>query len=155
MTAEIKLVSCGGYAPHRCRTPSRDMPPQVGHHVRCRACGYDLYTLPLDGKCPECGQKVPRRRGIEKAKNPRRVNGQLRGRLRRHRLSLWYAIPMTLVAVAVMVASFWFHLPRWIRVPAWIFSVTGVLGLFELWFDIEDAKQKMVPDDPPPPPRAG
>jgi hypothetical protein len=35
--------------------PRRRRPPadQV-----CRACGYDVHTQPLEGRCPECGSAI-------------------------------------------------------------------------------------------------
>lgn len=33
-------------------------PVTVGRHVHCRQCGYDLFGLTRDGRCPECGMAV-------------------------------------------------------------------------------------------------
>jgi hypothetical protein len=123
------------------------MPPTVAHHARCPACDYDLYTTPLDGRCPECGTPVPRRKGLDESKNPRRVNSQHLTRLRRARRNLWWAVPATVVPLAVAVGSFWFPVSGWLRIAAWVLVVTGALTLFELWIEITYHSGRMVPED--------
>ena len=123
------------------------MPPTVGHHARCPACDYDLYTAPLDGRCPECGKSIPQRKGLDKSKNPRRVNSQHLTRLRRARRNLWWAVPVTVVPLVIAVGSFWFPVPGWLRVACWVLVVSGALTLFELWIEIMYHSGRMVPED--------
>jgi hypothetical protein len=123
------------------------MSATVGHHFRCPACDYDLFTAPLDGKCPECGRAIPRRKGLDKPKNPRRVNSQHHARLRRARRSFVLFLPLTLVPLAVAVGSFWFHVPGWLRVLSWVFTFTGALALVEARMDIAHHAERVVPED--------
>jgi hypothetical protein len=122
------------------------MPPEVAHHFQCKGCGYDLYTTPLDGKCPECGRRVPRRKGLDKAKNPRRVNGQLRSRLRRQRSALRLGIPLTAIVVAAALASLWFRVPGGLRALAWVFALSLSLALLEAWRAVHRTEEKLVPE---------
>lgn len=34
----------------------RSSPSQA--HLKCASCDYDLYSLPTDGQCPECGHPI-------------------------------------------------------------------------------------------------
>ena len=125
------------------------MPLTVGHHFRCPACNYDLLSAPLDGRCPECGKPVPQRKGLENSKNPRRVNSQHRGRLRRARRNLAWVLPLTLVALTVAIGSFWFRIPAWLRITSWVLTISGGLQLFGLWTEFTYHKDRMVPEDEP------
>lgn len=33
-------------------------PPRIERAPRCEACGYDLTTIPMESRCPECGEAV-------------------------------------------------------------------------------------------------
>ena len=123
------------------------MPPTVAHHFRCPACNYDLYSAPLDGRCPECGKPVPRRKGLDKPKNPRRVNSHYRSRLRRARRHFRRALPIAVVPLAVAVGSFCLPVPTRLRVLLWIFAFVGSLSLLECWIEINYVKDRMVPED--------
>lgn len=56
MTAPEKAASCHG---------ATVRPKGVTDDCPCRTCGYNLRTLPLDGRCPECGASVTASRGTQ------------------------------------------------------------------------------------------
>jgi hypothetical protein len=126
------------------------MQTSVGHHFRCPACNYDLFSAPLDGKCPECGRPIPKRKGLEKTKNPRRVNSQHRSRLRRARRTLLWLLPLGTLALVVAVGSLWFAVPRWLRIASWTLTIGGGLQLIGSWTEFVYHKDRIVPEDEPP-----
>jgi predicted RNA-binding Zn-ribbon protein involved in translation (DUF1610 family) len=123
------------------------MAGEVAHHFRCPGCGYDLYRTPLDGNCPECGKSVPRRKALAKAKNPRRVNSWYRSHIRQLERTLWWMVPICIVLIAVAVASFWFHYPRFWRWVVRISAGSSVVSVLGIWLDIKTSKEKMVPEE--------
>ena len=124
------------------------MTRQVGHHFLCPQCGYDLYTAQLEGACPECGHAIPRRKELEKAKNPRRVNAQHRRRIHNARRALMWSIPLTAAFLAAGIASFWV---RWLHGPvgcvAWVFAFFGIIGVLDTWARLVSSTERLVSED--------
>jgi hypothetical protein len=120
---------------------------KVAHHFRCTGCGYDLYSTPLDGRCPECGKPVPKRKGLDKAKSPGRVNSGHRSRIRRAQIALWWAVPLTVIPLMICVAGFWFWIPGWLRWLSWIIAIASAISVLECYLDIQHHKERMVPEE--------
>jgi hypothetical protein len=88
----------------------------ITRHRKCPDCGYDLFGLPADGACPECGRPVlsPRRpRDPAKPKDPRRVAAQLRPRLERLGRDRWFLPLLWAVPLLGLVACIWFSAGCW------------------------------------------
>jgi hypothetical protein len=119
----------------------------VAHHFRCEGCGYDLYQTPLDGNCPECGRRVPKRKSLAKPKNPKRVNNAYRQRIRGLRESLWWLVPLAVILIPAAAAASWFGWKsRWQWI-LWICACSVTLSAVGAYFDIQSAKKRLVPED--------
>jgi len=57
---------CYDLEPDALRPTRQDSPgpaPRIAQSVLCRGCGYELFGLPMDGVCPECGTPAARSMG--------------------------------------------------------------------------------------------
>jgi hypothetical protein len=123
------------------------MTQSIGHHFPCPECGFDLYSAPVNGRCPECGRPIPKRKGLEKQKNPRRVNSQHRARIRRAYRNLWIAAPITLLSLIIAAGAFYFLVAKWLALLAWIVLFIGSIWLLNIWLVIARAQSRIVPEE--------
>ena len=110
--------------------------------IHCRRCGYNLYGLPADGVCPECGLDTwesilhtvdPAASRLPRVRNPGVVGDAL----------LWLMIFLAAVSILLVVRPLaqWFDAmdPSGVRslagwTPAWLAIVAGVASLAALFW---------------------
>jgi ribosomal protein L37E len=88
-------------------------PDTIQRTRECAKCGYNLYSLPREGSCPECGHPYKSRKNDAIAKNPRRQLAQLNRMRERYERDLrsmplwWLASGIAVVACLVLGAGKW------------------------------------------------
>src|SRR5689334_8003695 len=88
--------------------PRVPRPTAIAPNTPCRSCGYDLYGLPTDGRCPECGTLVALSTGSDylRYSNPKWVRRLFVG----VRLIIW--------GIAIMVFAFIASIPLNFATPS-------------------------------------
>jgi len=96
----------------------------VARHRACQGCGYDLFTLPADGMCPECGRGIGGLRKRREPKNPRRVAGQLRRMVAQSKRHRYIVAAFWILPLCGLLVCWWFSAQWWI----WGFVTLALLS---------------------------
>ena len=96
--------------------------PTIKITRNCTKCGYNLYSLPRQGSCPECGRAYKSRKQDAITKNPRRQLGQLRRMLQRNEHTLRWVPAWWAVAGLVVTMCYFLHARR-----GWVLAIITVL----------------------------
>lgn len=100
----------------------------ITKHRRCQRCGYDLFGLLADGRCPECARGIGGVRKPRKPKNPNRVAGQLRRMIRESNRNVWFVTLLWLLPLIGLAACWWFEANALIWVVAFSVFISGLIG---------------------------
>ena len=99
----------------------------VARHRACRGCGYDLFSLPADGVCPECSRGIGGGRKPHKLKNLRRVAGQLRRMVVQSNRDTYLVAAFWFVPLLGLAACWWFGARWWVWGIVTLSFVSGVI----------------------------
>lgn len=125
----------------------------------CTKCDYNLYSLPREGTCPECGHAYKRRKNDGKPKNPRRQLGRLRWLERSYERQLRFVPVPWAIAVSVVTGCYFLDAGKWawgIAVCTVVFAIgqhaSAVMNCRDIKRKIEaiDARSRTVADSPQP-----
>jgi hypothetical protein len=96
----------------------------VSRHRPCQSCGYDLFSLAADARCPECGRGIGGIHLPKEPKNPNRVAGQLKRMQRQSRQLNWLFTAFWLLPLLCIGACWWFA-ASWL---AWTLAIIGLIS---------------------------
>lgn len=99
----------------------------ASRHRACRGCGYDLFGLPAEGVCPECGRGIGGGRKRRGAKNPRRAAGQLRRMIVRSQRVAYIVAAFWALPLGGLIACGWFGAPGWVWGLVAVAFVSGII----------------------------
>lgn len=97
---------------------------RIDRHRACQGCGYDLFSLPRDGRCPECGRGVAGIHRPRRPKNPKRQAGQWRRMIRNHRRDVWWLRGLWILPLCGVAACWWWRASVWL----WAFAIIAVVS---------------------------
>jgi len=121
----------------------QSQPATIQRARECTKCGYNLYSLPREGSCPECGHLYKSRKHDAVAKNPRRQLAQLNRLLKKrerelHQMPLWW-----LAAAIAIVACVMFGAGRFWWSATVFLTLLTLARQFTTVFNRRDTKQKI------------
>ena len=116
--------------------------PTIRRFRECTKCRQNLYGLPRQGQCPECGQAYKSRRDDAKAKNPRRQLARYRRLLRNSEATLRWVPVWWAVAGLSLTACYFLH-ARKCWVLAVFVALCAAVRHLTAAFNVSDYKSKI------------